>query len=130
MNKPKARKENIVIQKIDDETLVYDLNANRAYCLNKTSALVWALCDGNRTATQISDEMSKDLKALVSEELVYLALGQLGKDGLIENGTQDYLAGVSRREVIRKVGLLRLSRCRSFHLWSRRKLALHSLVSR
>lgn len=104
MNKPKARKNDIVVQQLENETLVYDLTENRAFCLNQTSAFVWELCDGNKTAIEISDVMSKKLKAIVSEELVILALDQLGKDGLIENGTQDYLAGLSRREVIRKVG--------------------------
>ena len=104
MNKPKARKNNIVVQKLGKETLVYDLNENRALCLNETSAIVWGMCDGRRTATEISDEMSKKLKTLIDEDLVNLALDQLNKDGLLEDGGGNYLEEVSRREVIRKVG--------------------------
>ena len=104
MNKPLARKDNIVIQKLENETLVYDLKENKAFCLNETSAIVWELCDGNRTATEMSDEMSKKLKTRLSEELVYLALDQLGKDGLLDSDTPDYFGRLSRREVIRKVG--------------------------
>ncbi len=103
---PQSKTENVVIQKLDNETLLYDLDLNKAFCLNETSELVWQLSDGTRTITQISDEMSKRLKTLVSEDLVWLAIDQLEKDGLIEN--QDNLnnkfEGLSRREVIRKVG--------------------------
>ncbi len=104
MNKPIARKDNIVVQKIDDETLVYDLDKNKAFCLNETSALVWEMCDGTRNPSQISDEMSKKLKTLISEEFVNLALDQLSKDSLLDNRGQDYFDGISRRGVIRKVG--------------------------
>ncbi len=104
MNKPKARKNDIVIQKLEDETLVYDTNENKAFCLNETSALVWSLCDGKRTALNISDEMSRRFKTHVTEEFVGLALDQFSKDNLLENSEQAYFIGISRREMIRKVG--------------------------
>ena len=104
MNKPIARRGNIVIQKLDGETLVYDLKENKAFCLNETSALAWELCDGTRTPLEMSDEMSGRLKTLVGENFINLALDQLSKDGLLENGGGNYLEGVSRRELIRKVG--------------------------
>ena len=43
MRKLLAKKDNIVVQKLDDETLVYDRKENKAFCLNETSALVWEL---------------------------------------------------------------------------------------
>lgn len=43
---PKARFENLVIQMIADETLVYDLANHRAHCLNETAAFVWGRCTG------------------------------------------------------------------------------------
>ncbi len=104
MNKPLARKSNIVVQELKNETLVYDLKINKAFCLNETSALVWSLCDGNRTASEISGEMSVSLEALVSEELVWIALDQLSKGGLLDGEIEQRFMGLSRREVIRKVG--------------------------
>ena len=44
---PKARKENLVVQESNGEVLIYDLDTNKAFCLNETSALVWQACDGN-----------------------------------------------------------------------------------
>ena len=105
-SEPIARKENIVIQQTDSETLIYDLKTNQAFCLNETSALVWKLCDGNRTVSDISDEMSKKMKTLISVDFVWLALSQLNKDGLLANNGEvnNHFSGLSRREVIRKVG--------------------------
>lgn len=102
MKNPISRKDNIVVRKMAGETLVYDLIENKAFCLNKTSARVWELCDGERTAKAISDQLSGELKTPVSEEIVWLGLEQLGRDGLLESA--DYFSGLSRRELISKVG--------------------------
>ncbi len=104
--KPVSRKKDIVVQELKDETLIYDLKSNKAYCLNETSALVWELCDGKRSASEISNEMSKKMKTLISEDFVMIALDQFNKDELLNgNGEKnDHFGGLSRREVIRKVG--------------------------
>ncbi len=104
--KPAARKSDLVTQDSLDETLIYDLKTNKAFCLNETSALVWQLCNGSSSVSEISDAMSVQLKTLVSEDLVWLAVDQLSKDGLLENGDtiNNHFSGLSRREAIRKVG--------------------------
>jgi len=104
--KPAARKADLVTQDSLNETLIYDLKTNKAFCLNETSALVWQLCDGRNSVSEISDAMSVQLKTLVSEDIVWLALDQLNKDGLLENGDtiNNHFSGLSRREAIRKVG--------------------------
>ncbi len=61
-NKPLSRKSNIVVQHLKDETLIYDLDRNKAFCLNETVAIVWELCDGDHTVSEMSDEMSKRFK--------------------------------------------------------------------
>ena len=103
---PVTRKNDIVVQQLKDETLVYDLKSNKAYCLNETSALVWGLCNGKRTVSDISDEMTKATKTLIREEFVALALDQFDKDELLENGgsMEGHFGNFSRRDVIRKVG--------------------------
>jgi hypothetical protein len=107
---PKSRKENLVVQELDGEFLIYDLNKNKALCLNKTSALVWQACDGKRTIADISDAVGRQLNSQVNEDIVWLALDQLSKEDLVEKQTEtsDNFNGLSRREVIRKVGLASL----------------------
>lgn len=106
-NKPRSRRDNIVVQKLDGELLIYDLNESKAFCLNQTSAMVWQSCDGKKTIAEISDQVGKQLNSQINEDIVWLALDQLGKENLIENQIEinNKFAGLSRREVIKKVGL-------------------------
>lgn len=106
-NRPISRKSNIVVQDLENEVLIYDLTINKAFCLNQTSDLIYSLCDGKRTVAQISDEISKRLKTLISDDFVYLALDELKKNNLLENSEElaNHFAGISRREVVKKVGL-------------------------
>jgi hypothetical protein len=106
-NKPLSRKEGIVVQELNGEVLIYNLNDNKAFCLNETSALVWQLCDGNKSVSEISQAVGTKLNAPVSEDLVWLALDQLKNEKLIANSEEivpDF-NGTSRREVIKKIGL-------------------------
>jgi len=50
---PSARKTGLVVQDMPDEVLVYDLDSNKAHCLNKSAALVWKSCDGTKTVSDI-----------------------------------------------------------------------------
>jgi hypothetical protein len=105
--KPAIRRNNLVIQDLKSETLIYDLDANKAFCLNETSALVWQLSDGSKSVSEISREIGKKLNQPANEDLVWLALDQLKKEGLMEENqeVESPFVGMSRREVIRKVGL-------------------------
>ena len=105
--KPKARAEGVVVRELPDEVLVYDLDTHKAVCLNSTAAAVWRLCDGRRTPADIRKSLEKSAGGSVPEELVWLALDQLGRDNLLDARPPrpDALAGISRREMIRRVGL-------------------------
>ena len=104
--RPKARAEGVVVRELDGEVLVYDLDTHRAVCLNASAAAVWRLCDGRRTPSDIRRALGK--ADAVPEEFVWLALEQLGRDGLLDArlpARPASLAGLSRREMIRRVGL-------------------------
>jgi hypothetical protein len=103
-NKPMSRKSDIVIQEIDNEILIYDLITNNAFCLNETSAIIWRLCDGTKTVSEISRAAAQKLNAVVSEDLVGLALEQFKKDQLICDEFKSVFEGMTRREMVRKVG--------------------------
>lgn len=104
---PKAISENFVVQELGDETLIYNLSTNQAFCLNPTSAFVWKKCDGQTSVSEIAKQLSRKTNQLVSEEIVWLALNQLQKEKLIieNNRVASYFGEMSRREVIRRVGL-------------------------
>lgn len=107
---PKATTEQLVAQKLEDELLIYDLNANQAICLNQTAALVWQNCDGKSSVSKIGQKLEKKLGAPVSEELVMFAISELKEKGLLENGESisNKFEGLSRREIVKKVGFASL----------------------
>lgn len=104
--KPQSRKDNIVVQKLDGEVLIYDLKVNKAFCLNETLALVWQSCDGNKSVPEISRQVSKTIGESMSDDLIWLAISELKKENLLANGEDitNKFEGLSRREVIRKIG--------------------------
>jgi hypothetical protein len=106
-SKPKARAEGLVVRELADEVLVYDLDTHRAVCLNSAAAAVWRLCDGHRTAADIRRALEKTAGDALPEEVVWLALEHLGRDRLLDARVRRpaQLVGITRREMIRRVGL-------------------------
>lgn len=107
MNKPKTRNENIVVQEMENEILIYDLKTNKAFCLNETSAMIYNLCDGKNSVAEINQALNKTLNQPISEDLIWLALDNFKKESLFEEGEQIEIKfkGLNRRQVIKKVGL-------------------------
>ena len=105
--KPLARKDDLVIQEVGGEILVYDLRTNKAICLNQTSALVWQNCDGKKDTIQIAEDMEKKLGSSVNEDLVWFAVKRLENEKLLDNkvNIDNRFEGLSRREVVKKIGL-------------------------
>ena len=103
---PIPRTKNIVIQKTGDELLIYDLDTDRASCLNATSALIWKTCDGSKSVEQITESISQELGSSVETELIAMGLQQLEDENLIvkDPAISAYFGGVSRRDMIRRVG--------------------------
>lgn len=104
---PRARKEGLLVQELSDEVLVYDLECDKAHCLNPTAALVWKYCDGHTTVEQITRLLEKSLGTIVDEDVVWCALNQLEKDKLLgEQVTWPVgMERISRRTLIRRVGM-------------------------
>jgi len=105
-NNPKCRQNDLVVQDLADEVLVYDLKKHKALCLNQTAAFVWQHADGETTVKQIAYLLQKKLRTPVDESVVWFALEQLAKDGLLENKVAAPLmfAGMNRRDLIRTLG--------------------------
>ena len=105
--RPKSRTDNVVVQETNEEVLVYDLDSNEAVCLNETSAIVWKLCDGKRTTSEIAEEVRRQLKKPVTAELIWVAIDQLKREKLLSNGEvlETGFNGLTRREIVRKAGI-------------------------
>jgi hypothetical protein len=104
---PRARNQNIVIQELEAEILIYDLEINRAFCLNPTAAIVWKHCLGKSTFAGVIDDFNENFNQKITEDFVWLTLDHLKQNNLLERAEEFEInfGGLSRREVIRKVGL-------------------------
>lgn len=102
---PTARKEGLVIQEMPEEVLVYDLQTNKAHCLNQTAALVWKNCNGENSVADIVKNLENQMGSKAQEDLIWLAIDQLNEKNLLEKDLPSKFAGQNRREVLKKIGL-------------------------
>jgi hypothetical protein len=99
---PKAKTERLIVNVIDDETLVYDMGRHAATCLNEFAAKVWRRCDGTTSTADIADALSED------ERAVWLALHRLIKSNLLAEEIAlppDMRTGKTRRQIAGQLGL-------------------------
>jgi hypothetical protein len=95
-----------IVRQVDAETLLYDQNTHRAWCLNPASASVWRLCDGNHSVPEIAEKAGRELATPLTEDLVLLALAELREKGLLDESSAPPLPdGISRRAMIGRAGL-------------------------
>lgn len=102
---PMARKAGLVVQEMPDEVLVYDLDTNKAHCLNQSAAFIWSSCDGKNSVMDIVQQFESNGRGTVTEDFVWLAIDQLNENGLLENKVAPRFAGTSRRQVLKTIGL-------------------------
>jgi hypothetical protein len=100
---PPARTEQLIVQELPGELLVYDLDRHKAHCLNQASAFVWKHCDGKMSVTEVRRLLEKELSTSVDDDVVWLALGQLRRFHLLEEESRGILGmKVTRRDLVRK----------------------------
>ena len=91
---PIARQEQLIIEEILDETIIYDLRRNRAHSLNRTAAFVWRHCDGRTGVRALARLLAKarllDVSptppgpsATYSRRAVMQTLGSVGRVALV-----------------------------------------------
>jgi hypothetical protein len=105
--RPLARRDNLVVRELPNELLIYDLDNDQAHCLNQSAALVWKNCDGEAGIADLARKLETELQAPVSEDFVWLALGQLQEFRLLEKEVTGAAGApaLSRRQLMKKLGL-------------------------
>ncbi|MEO7556112.1 MAG: PqqD family protein [Acidimicrobiales bacterium] len=99
---PRARRERLAVTEVGGEAVVYDLDADRAHCLNPSALAIWQSCDGSRTVAELAA-----LIDLPNEEAVWHGLHQLASEGLLDSALPATAPdrSVSRREMLRKIAI-------------------------
>src|SRR5690606_6569058 len=92
------------VETLGEELCVYDGERRRVHALNATAARVWRRCDGDTSAAEMAARLAGELGVPVGEAegLVALALGELGRAGLLERsaGADPETRGVTRRKLL------------------------------
>jgi len=101
--RPVARTEDVIVEGLDDDVIIYDTENNQAHALNPLAARIWKHCDGEHTVA--------DLAGLFAAETPYDAvvncLSHLYRLNLLNPGSLGMVDGkvLSRRQLLRKVAI-------------------------
>lgn len=103
--RPRARDDGLVVERVDDELLVYDLERDRAHRLNEAAALVFERCNGERGVAELAEALSEDSGQQIDEDVVGRALVRLSEAHLLD---EPVVAADghewSRRQVLKRIG--------------------------
>jgi hypothetical protein len=101
-----ARTDDLIVEQVGNDVLLYDKKSRQAYCLNQTSAGVWRSCDGETSIADISLRLGQQTKLPIDEDVVRFALRALEKNGLVTAPAAVALpVNIGRRELVRKLGI-------------------------
>ena len=106
--RPRRKRERLVVQELPEETLVYDLDRDKAHCLGPVAAAVWEACNGQRSVAQIAGRVAEKTGRVVPDEAVWLSLRRLGRARLMEASVALPVPPprASRREWLKKAAML------------------------
>ncbi len=99
---PMAR-QNLIVEDLETETVIYDQAGNEAHCLDATAAFVWRRCDGERTIEQLRTELTQEIGQTVSKSELLGLIEMIEAKGLTEDSNSTgQVDSFSRRGVLRK----------------------------
>lgn len=104
---PVARKEDLIIKRLDDELLIYDLNRHTALCLNAVVQSIWDMCDGKTSVSQMAISLSGRMEEPINEDVIMVGLAELDRFHLLAAGTsfERSKTKMSRREMVRRLAI-------------------------
>jgi hypothetical protein len=84
---PRARVQELVVEDVGEEVLIYDQQSDQAHCLSRDAAMVWRVCDGATSSVEVAAALGLDPK------VVALAIEEMDDRGLLDSAP-----GVTRRQ--------------------------------
>jgi hypothetical protein len=87
---PLARRDDLVVEDVADEVLIYDQRNDKVHCLSREAAMVWRVCDGRTSSSGLAESLE------LTQEAVDAAVDQLEAAELLESLP---VPGITRREV-------------------------------
>ena len=105
---PLLRTENLVVKELPNEILIYDLENNKAYCLNETARLIMNECNGVNSVDDSIISLNRKLNTKLDEEMIWMVINQFQEFNLIEKGYEIPVqtTKVSRRRILQTAAAL------------------------
>jgi len=89
-----------LVQRVDNELVVYDEERHKAYHLNETAAIVWEQCDDAASVDDLVQVLAARSALPADEAVAQLAIQELRDAQLIEGSLgAGYDETISRREL-------------------------------
>lgn len=99
------RLSSVIEQVVDDELVVYHLDNEQVHLLNRTTAAVWRHCDGTNSVAALADAVGRDLGTTVDDDIVWAALAELDRAGLLDQPLRPGATSISRRQLVKRLAL-------------------------
>lgn len=102
--------QNVIVQDVFGELLVYDLQRNIVRRLNRVAAAIWKHCDGRKSVAEIARAVTPEFEGQVDEQAVRLALHRFSRAHLLAGPAPELprVTKASRREWIKRMGIAAL----------------------
>jgi hypothetical protein len=99
------RFDGLQIERASDEILALKPGAAQAYALNQTAAIVFDLCDGGHSKSEMASAIHHRTGLPADERVVDLALDGLVDAGLVALDASAPRPGITRRALMRRLSL-------------------------
>jgi hypothetical protein len=103
----RLQSEQLLIEQLPNELMIFDPERNKAFCLNQTASFVWREADGKTPVAEMAKRLERHLGNPVNEQVIWFALGVLSKDGLLSSTAvpPPAAASMTRRDLLQKIGI-------------------------
>ena len=93
IRRPLARTDELIVEELEGQVLIYDQRTDEAHCLSPAAARVWRACDGRTDRQQLAAQLELDPSDVTQ------ALAELEACGLLDG----IGSGVTRREATARI---------------------------
>lgn len=99
--------QNVIVQDVFEELLVYDRERNIVRRLNRAAAAIWKQCDGRKNVGEIARAVAPQFEEPIDEQAVLLAIQLFTRSHLLSGRVPELARarGVSRRELLTRIGI-------------------------
>jgi hypothetical protein len=104
---PRVRTNGLVIKELPDETLIYDVESNTAFCLNKAATVIMNACDGRATIADTRRAVQKDTGSPIEDDLIWNTVEEFRQRNLLADAAEPFTQKlVPRRTLLKQAAAL------------------------